>query len=137
MAPRFDTSLLGLYDRKLHRLAWHTRRREFGHNFCLEAFRSFQDDRDPPLFDSFNGDSWLGSVNWNSTAGAKSVSSDEQFPIAQYTDQQYWLGLIGIGNDRTTLDANTTVSGPLQTLKDSGNIGSLSFGYTAGASYCE
>lgn len=91
----------------------------------------------PPLFDAFNGDFWLGTVEWTITTGVRVGLSDGSIPIATYTGQHYWLGLFGLGNDPTIFDENTTVSGPLQAFNDEGHIGSMSYGYTAGAQYSE
>ncbi|KAK4498131.1 hypothetical protein PRZ48_010787 [Zasmidium cellare] len=90
----------------------------------------------PPLFDVGNGDFWVGPVQLNGVDGEEADTAD-RVPIATYTDPRYWLGLVGLGNDPSAFDDNTTWIGPLQALKDRGHIGSLSYGYTAGAVYLD
>lgn len=47
----------------------------------------------------------------------------------------YWLGLLGLGANYTNFSEDEQPSSLLRTMKDSGKIPSLSYGYTAGAPY--
>lgn len=91
----------------------------------------------PPVFDIGNGSFWLGAVQWSSMNEGEINASDPRVTIATYSDQNYWLGLLGLGNDPSAFGQDTTVASPLQTFKDTGKVNSLSYGYTAGAVYCE
>lgn len=56
--------------------------------------------------------------------------------VAGFVTQRYWLGLFGLGmkgSNFTTFDH--PVPSPLKVLRDENKIPSLSFAYTAGASY--
>lgn len=93
---------------------------------------------DPPLFSLFNkADSTfgLGSVQWSNTTGVGNATLDEVL-IAAYVYKEYWLGVFGLNIAPTDFeDSHKPASSPLNLLKDAGVIGSLSYGYTAGASY--
>ncbi|KAF2173793.1 hypothetical protein M409DRAFT_16064 [Zasmidium cellare ATCC 36951] len=91
----------------------------------------------PPIFEIDRASFWFGSVGWNSVNSGDIETPDNRTTIASYTDREYWLGLVGLGNDPTRFDMQTMLSSPLQALKDAGHIGSLSYGYTAGAAYLD
>lgn len=81
------------------------------------------------------------TCRWYTTNASLTSSNGENQAKDQllilYSDQRFWLGLMGLGDWATSLDSqgNGSSTSLLTTLKNGTQIGSLSYGYTAGAYY--
>lgn len=80
-------------------------------------------------------------LDGNGLFGYDSVGLGESGPLTEHqvvggvATPNYWLGLLGLGANYTNFSEDERPSSLLRTLKDEGNITSLSYGYTAGAPY--
>lgn len=80
-------------------------------------------------------------IDGNGLFGYDSVGLGQSGPVAEHqvvggvATPNYWLGLLGLGANYTNFSEDEMPSSLLRTLKDEGNIPSLSYGYTAGAPY--
>lgn len=80
-------------------------------------------------------------IDGNGLFGYDSVGLGESGPVTEHqvvggvATPNYWLGLLGLGANYTNFSEEERPSSLLRTLKDEGNIPSLSYGYTAGAPY--
>lgn len=52
-----------------------------------------------------------------------------------FAEEDYWMGLLGVGNVNTTLDNGKPIKSFIRDLNDTQRIPSLSYGYTAGVHY--
>ena len=68
--------------------------------------------------------------------GNTPVLLDHQVVVAVDTQKDFWLGYIGLA-PRTPQFGNSSQPSLLKSLKNQNYIPSLSYGYTAGASYRE
>ena len=68
--------------------------------------------------------------------GNTPVLLDHQVVVAVDTQKDFWLGYIGLA-PRTPQFGNSSQPSLLKSLKNQNSIPSLSYGYTAGASYRE
>jgi hypothetical protein len=83
---------------------------------------------------SGNGITGYDSVGFRSTTTGD-VKFLKQHIITAYATPDLWVGQLGLGVKELIFRQDEHVSSFLEHLKDAGIIPSLSFGYTAGASY--
>lgn len=81
-----------------------------------------------------NGDFGLDTLGVDVPPGHANVSLDQQV-IAGVATKDFFLGNLGLANRQHTFGNGEQVSGFLSHLNASNLIPSLSYGYTAGASY--
>ncbi|KAG8160861.1 hypothetical protein KVR01_009125 [Diaporthe batatas] len=76
-----------------------------------------------------------GLFGYDSVGLGESSPATEHQVVAGVATPNYWVGLLGLGANYTNFSEEERPSSLLRTLKDEGNIPSLSYGYTAGAPY--
>lgn len=80
-----------------------------------------------------------GISGYDTVGFGKTSTSDAQFlqkqVLTAYATPDLWIGQLGLGTQEVTFRQNERVNSTLLNLKNNGIIPSLSFGYTAGASY--
>ena len=75
------------------------------------------------------------SIFGTETVGIGSVTLNEQ-AVSEIDATNYWVGIMGMHIwDNNSSANNSDQTGLISSLKDSGAIPSLTFGYTAGANY--
>lgn len=78
-----------------------------------------------------------GLFGYDSVGLGATGNATENQVVAGIGTPSYWLGLLGLGANYTNFSEDERPVSLLRTLKDSGKIPSLSYGYTAGAPYSE
>lgn len=93
------------------------------------------------LGDPYSGDNEIGDYGYDTIgipgqSGVADISVDHQV-IAAITPDTYYLGNLGLSSQNITFSAGASDTSPslLGSLRNENLIPSLSFGYTAGASY--
>ncbi|KAJ0118639.1 hypothetical protein J7T55_012892 [Diaporthe amygdali] len=76
-----------------------------------------------------------GLFGYDSVGLGASGTAVEKQVVAGIATSNFWLGSLGLGANYTNFSDEEQPSSLLRTLKDSGSIPSLSYGYTAGAPY--
>ena len=76
-----------------------------------------------------------GLYGYDSVGLGMSGNMTEHQVVAGIATPNFWLGSLGLGANYTNFSEEEQPSSLLRTLKDSGSIPSLSYGYTAGAPY--
>ena len=91
------------------------------------------------LGNPYNSGTQIGDFGYDTIGipgqnGVANVSLDHQV-IAGIKTNNYYLGILGLASQNITFSADDTSPSFLASLKSQNLIPSLSFGYTAGASY--
>jgi hypothetical protein len=94
----------------------------------------YEVDVNPNLGLSGNAISGYDTVGIGSNSTSNGVFLQQQV-LTAYATPNIWVGQLGLGANQVTFHQNERVDSMLVNLKSSGKIPSLSFGYTAGASY--
>jgi hypothetical protein len=81
-----------------------------------------------------NGISGYDTVALGKNSTSEAVSLEKQV-VTAYATPDLWIGQLGLGTKKVAFRQNEEVNSTLLGLKIKGVISSLSFGYTAGASY--
>lgn len=115
------------------------RRGIHSNNVSLEQSTSWVDQGMYELFDSYGilGDMGNGTLGTDNITVHQGMPTEAQVPqqlLFAYVNSPVWMGLLGLGDDPGALPhVNVSAAGLLSNLRTSGQIGSRSYGYTAGA----